>query len=144
MLLTGNFYSYFQTNLSFVFFNNTNKLTPHLYGGQVPFELIYHMLNISNQRTKRGSTMITLNVRKQGGAAVITPANVLKLLNIEVGDILALDIDGKNLIISSLSKSPRRYSLSELLQSVNPKEIKNLKKDTKWFRNTKSVGREIP
>ena len=34
--------------------------------------------------------MITLNIRKQGGAAVITiPSDILKLLNIEVDEVYA-------------------------------------------------------
>lgn len=88
--------------------------------------------------------MITLNVRKQGGAAVITiPSDVLKLLNIEVGDTLTLDVSGKKLIIRPIKESPKRYSLSELLQGVTPEDMKTLKEETKWFREGESVGREI-
>jgi antitoxin component of MazEF toxin-antitoxin module len=37
--------------------------------------------------------MITIKVRKQGSSAVITiPSNVLKVLNIKVGDSLILDV----------------------------------------------------
>lgn len=89
--------------------------------------------------------MITLSVRKQGGAAVITlPSDVLKLLNIEVGDTLALDISGKKLVIRPIKETPKRYSLDELLQGVTPQDRKTLKEETEWFREEKSVGREIP
>ncbi|TAK76284.1 MAG: AbrB/MazE/SpoVT family DNA-binding domain-containing protein [Gammaproteobacteria bacterium] len=88
--------------------------------------------------------MITLNIRKQGGAAVITiPSDVLRLLNIEVGDTLALDVSGKKLIIRPLKTSRQRYSLAELLQNTSPEDMKALKKETEWFRKEKSIGREI-
>lgn len=89
--------------------------------------------------------MITLNVRKQGGAAIITiPSDVLKLLNIEVGDTLTLDVSDKQLIIRPLKEPSKRYSVSELLQGMTSEDMKTLKKETKWFREGKSVGREIP
>lgn len=88
--------------------------------------------------------MITLNVRKQGGAAVITlPSDILKLLNIEVGDTLTLDVSSKTLIIQPIKKAPARYSLAELLQGATPEVLKHLKEETEWFREEKSVGREI-
>jgi len=88
--------------------------------------------------------MITLNVRKQGGAAVITiPSDVLKLLDIEVGDTLALDVSGKKLVIRAAKTTPKRYSLAELLQGATPDVVKALKKETEWFREDDSVGREI-
>src|SRR5262249_6426871 len=94
--------------------------------------------------TKVFRTMITLNVRKQGGAAVITiPSDILKLLNIEVGDALSLDISGKKLVIRPIKESTKRYSLSELLQGITPEDMKTLKKETEWFREEKSEGREI-
>lgn len=43
--------------------------------------------------------MINVNVRKQGGAAIITiPSDVLKLLGIEVGSALELNVDHGKLI----------------------------------------------
>jgi antitoxin ChpS len=88
--------------------------------------------------------MITLNVRKQGGAAVITlPSDVLRLLNIEVGDTLALDMSGNNLILHPLKEPVKRYSLTELLEGVTTQDIKELKKKTKWFREGKPKGREM-
>jgi len=88
--------------------------------------------------------MITLNIRKQGGAAVITiPSDVLKLLNIEVGDTLTLDVSGKKLVIRPIKESPKRYSLAELLQGITVKDIKVVNEETKWFRDGETVGREI-
>ena len=90
--------------------------------------------------------MITLNVRKQGGAAVITlPSDVLKLLNIEVGDKLSLNIKGNKLVIASQTKISKRYSLAQLLEGVTAENIKKLKEETKWFHEGEDgpVGREI-
>ena len=88
--------------------------------------------------------MITLNIRKQGGAAVITiPSDVLKLLNMEVGDMLTLDVSGKKLIIRPIKKAPKRYSLAELLQGITTKDIKAINEETEWFRDGETVGREI-
>lgn len=79
--------------------------------------------------------MITLNIRKQGGAAVITiPADVLKLLNIEVGDVLALDVKGKKLVISPIKELPKRYSIAELMEGATQENLKALKEETKWFQ----------
>lgn len=89
--------------------------------------------------------MITVNVRKQGGAAVITiPSDVLKLLNIDIGSALELDVTNKEFIARPVNQACRkRYSLKELLQGVTPKKIKALNKATQWARDGKSVGREI-
>lgn len=90
--------------------------------------------------------MIQVHVRKQGGAAVITvPSDVLKLLNIHIGDALALDMTDGGLTLYPVSKKTRkRYSKAELLKGATPKNMKALKDQTKWFRDSKSVGREIP
>ena len=87
--------------------------------------------------------MITVNVRKQGGAAVVTvPAEVLKLLNIEVGSKLELNVSGGMLTARPTSKS-RRYSLSELLRGVTRAKIARLNSETAWARERRPVGREI-
>ena len=87
--------------------------------------------------------MITVNVRKQGGAAVVTvPAEVLKLLNIEVGSKLELNVSGGVLTARPTAKS-RRYSLSELLHGVTRAKIARLNSATAWAREGKPVGREI-
>lgn len=81
--------------------------------------------------------MITVNIRKQGGAAVITiPSDVLRLLNIDIGATLALDITENGLIVRPIPAVRKRYTLAELLQGVMPEEIKALNKETKWFRET--------
>jgi antitoxin ChpS len=89
--------------------------------------------------------MITVQVRKQGGAAVITiPSDLLKILHLGVGSVLELDVSNDGFIAHPIQASPRkRYSLAELLRGVTPKRMASLKKRTEWARSGKSVGREI-
>lgn len=89
--------------------------------------------------------MITVHIRKQGGAAIITiPADILKLLNINVGEELALDVTKEGFIARPLEKKLRkRYTVDELLSGVSKKEMDKLNKETAWSRKGKSVGREI-
>lgn len=87
--------------------------------------------------------MITVNIRKQGGAAVITiPSDVLRLMNIDIGATLALDITENGLIVRPIKEVRKRYTLAELLQGVMPEDVKAGGKDTKWFNEAKSKGRE--
>jgi len=71
--------------------------------------------------------MITVNIRKQGGAAVITiPSDVLKILNLDVGSTLSLDITSKGFMARPLPPENRkRYSLAELLQGTTPEARRN-------------------
>lgn len=89
--------------------------------------------------------MITANIRKQGGAAIITiPSDVLKILNIDIGSILELEITKDGFIAHSIDhKVHERYTLDELLHGVTPKSIKALNNATKSAREGKPVGREL-
>ncbi len=88
--------------------------------------------------------MMTLQVRKQGGAAVITlPADILRLLDIEVGDTLTLDVSDRKLVFSPMAQTRQRYTLNELLEGATPAAMKKLQDDTKWFREDDAVGREL-
>ena len=89
--------------------------------------------------------MINVNVRKQGGAAVITlPPALLKQLGISVGSQLSLDIDkGAIVVRPAKTKRKKRYSLVELLKGVTPAKMKKLIEDTKWARDGDPVGREL-
>lgn len=87
--------------------------------------------------------MITVNIRKQGGAAIITiPADVLKILNIDVGATLELDVTNQGFTAHPVNQR-KRYSLSELLRGVTPKKMKALNKATEGARKGKRVGREL-
>ena len=88
--------------------------------------------------------MITVNIRKQGGAAVITiPSDVLKILNLDVGATLQLDISSEGFTAHPIREVQRRYSLNELLQGVTTEDMNALNEETEWFREGKPVGREI-
>lgn len=88
--------------------------------------------------------MITVHIRKQGGAAIITiPSHVLKMLHVDVGATLELDVSDKELIARPIRNITRkRYSLAELLDGTTPKGMKTLNKSTQWARDGKPVGRE--
>ena len=90
--------------------------------------------------------MITVHVRKQGGAAIMTiPSDVLKMLNLEIGATLALDVTNKGFTAQPVrQKLKKRYTLAELLHGTNKQQMKNIKKKTAWFRDAKSIGRETP
>lgn len=86
--------------------------------------------------------MITVNIRKQGGAAVMTiPADVLKMLGIGVGSTLKLSLTAEGLMVQPMVR--KRYKLNELLQGATPKNLKALHKETEWAREGESVGREL-
>jgi antitoxin ChpS len=89
--------------------------------------------------------MITVNIRKQGGAAVITiPSDILKLLNIQVGSTLELDVNSKGFSARPINNPEfTRYSLVELLTGVTSEDMAKLNKETKWAREGKPVGREL-
>jgi antitoxin ChpS len=89
--------------------------------------------------------MITVQIRKQGGAAIMTiPANVLKMLSIDIGATLELDITNQGFVASPIRNATRkRYSLAELLRGATPKKTKALHKKTQWAREGKPVGREL-
>lgn len=89
--------------------------------------------------------MITVHIRKQGGAAIMTiPSDVLKMLNLHVGTTLEIAITDNEFIARPVSKTIRkRYSLSELLRGVTTAKMKTLNKKTKWAREGNPKGREI-
>jgi antitoxin ChpS len=89
--------------------------------------------------------MNQVQVRKQGGAAIVTiPANLLKLIHAEVGTTMDLDVvDGALVARPRLPSTPRRYTLKELMQGVTPTIMESLAKETEWFREGDAVGREI-
>lgn len=86
--------------------------------------------------------MITVNIRKQGGAAIMTiPANVLKILDVGVGSTLELSVTKESFIAHPTIR--KRYTLRELLRGATPKNLKDLNRETQWARKGKSVGREL-
>lgn len=89
--------------------------------------------------------MITVNIRKQGGAAIMTiPADVLKVLNAKVGTTLELDVSDGTFVARPVRKVQRkRYSLAELMRGVTSEMMTGLNAETEWARDGDSVGREL-
>jgi len=89
--------------------------------------------------------MIKVNIRRQGGAAIMTiPSNVLKRLNVEVGASLELDVnDGAHTARPAYKTGRKRYALADLLRGVTPKMMSRLNADTAWAREGRPVGGEI-
>ena len=89
--------------------------------------------------------MITVQIRKQGGAAIMTiPSDILKMLNLVVGATLELSLTKEGFVAHPTRNNTRkRYTLNELLQGVTAKSMRSLNKETEWAREGESVGREI-
>lgn len=85
--------------------------------------------------------MITVHIRKQGGAAIMTiPSDVLKILDVGVGSTLDISVTKKGFMAQPTTR--KRYTLAELLHGATPKNLKTLNEETQWAREGKSVGRE--
>lgn len=86
---------------------------------------------------------VTSKIRRQGGAAVITlPPTLLKLLHLDVGAQLELNVVDGQLIARPVVESARkRYSLAELLEGSE--EMVELNKQTALAREGDAVGREL-
>lgn len=85
---------------------------------------------------------VTTKVRKQGGAAVVTiPPALLKLMAVEVGDQLSLNVQNGELVATPLKAGVKRYTLAELL--VGAEELKQLNASLADTMDGDAVGREI-
>jgi antitoxin ChpS len=86
---------------------------------------------------------VTSKIRRQGGAAVITiPPTLLKLLHLEVGAQLELNVvDGELIARPAVAATRKRYSLSELLEGAE--ELQKLNAQTSETLEGDSVGREL-
>ena len=87
--------------------------------------------------------MITVTIRRQGGAAVMTiPADVLRLLDVEVGSTLQLEVENGAIRARPIG-ARKRYTLTELMRGVTPALMTKLNADTAWARDGSPVGREV-
>lgn len=85
---------------------------------------------------------VTTKVRKQGGAAVVTiPPALLKLMAVEVGDQLSLDVQNGELVVKPLRAGVKRYTLAELL--VGAEELAQLNASLAETMDGDAIGREI-
>lgn len=85
---------------------------------------------------------VTTKIRRQGGAAVVTiPPAVLKMMELQVGDQLALEMQNGELVAKPIRKPTRRYKLSELLEGGEV--VSSLNADMAWAMEGDPVGHEI-
>lgn len=86
---------------------------------------------------------VTSKIRRQGGAAVMTiPPTLLKLLHLEVGAQLELNVvDGELIARPVVQPVRKRYTLAELLEGAEA--IAELNAATAGAREGDPVGREL-
>lgn len=72
------------------------------------------------------------------------PADILKMLNVDVGATLEIEISNGAFIARPASPARKRYSLRELLRGITPKVAAKVNAETEWAREGESVGRELP
>ncbi|VVN74020.1 AbrB/MazE/SpoVT family DNA-binding domain-containing protein [Pseudomonas fluorescens] len=86
---------------------------------------------------------VTSKIRRQGGAAVMTiPPTLLKLLHLEVGAQLELNVvDGELIARPVVQPVRKRYTLAELLEGAEA--IAELNAATADTREGDPVGREL-
>ncbi len=85
---------------------------------------------------------VTTKIRRQGGAAVVTiPPALLKLMELEIGDQLSLELTDGELVVKPLRTAKRRYKLSELLEGKEA--VSTLNTDLAWAMEGDPVGHEI-
>lgn len=89
--------------------------------------------------------MTVVNIRRQGGAAIMTvPAETLKALRIGVGSAVEVEIIAGALVARPIERSlRRRYSLRDLLAGATPDALRQLSDETAWAREGDPVGREL-
>ena len=90
--------------------------------------------------------MPTVNIRKQGGAAIMTiPSDVLKDLAVGVGESLDIEVaDGVMVARPARRGARRRYSVAELLEGVTPAVAREMNRESVAWHTGPSVGRELP
>ncbi|MBV4460699.1 PbsX family transcriptional regulator [Pseudomonas sp. COR58] len=86
---------------------------------------------------------VTSRIRRQGGAAIITiPPTLLKLMHLEVGAQLELNVVDGELIARPVDPPARkRYRLSELLEGGE--QLQELNAQTAEAREGSPIGREL-
>jgi len=89
--------------------------------------------------------MLTVNIRKQGGASVITiPPDVLRTLHVGVGATLSIEFIEDAVTLRPVNRNNRkRYTLAELMEGVTPEIMDELNADLAWSLEIEPVGREL-
>lgn len=89
--------------------------------------------------------MITANIRKQGGAAIMTiPADILKMISVGIGSTVEIQPTNDGFFVRAPRKKGRKqYTLKELLAGQTEECARELKTQTAWAREGRAVGREL-
>ncbi len=85
---------------------------------------------------------VTSKIRKQGGAAIMTiPPALLQLMDVDIGDHVALTVEDHKLVARPVTSTRKRYSLAELLKGAEA--VKQLNADVAWARDGEPTGHEL-
>lgn len=93
--------------------------------------------------------MMTVQVRKQGGAAVMTiPADILNVLNLRVGSSLQILPQGSGFSVLPVLQAARldaakRLPLKELLRGATPQNMKKIQLQTIGMFDGAPIGNEL-
>ncbi|SNB77344.1 MULTISPECIES: AbrB/MazE/SpoVT family DNA-binding domain-containing protein [unclassified Agrobacterium] len=84
---------------------------------------------------------VTTRIRRQGGAAVMTiPPALLKMLGLEIGEQLTLEVDNGALVASPVRQEKKRFTLAELLEGAD--EVATLNASAREWDEAPPVGKE--
>ena len=84
---------------------------------------------------------VTTKIRRQGGAAVMTiPPALLKMLGLEIGEQLTLEVDNGALVASPVRPEKKRFTLAELLEGAE--EVAALNARERAWDAAPPVGKE--
>lgn len=85
---------------------------------------------------------VTTRIRRQGGAAVMTiPPALLKMLGLEIGGHLTLEVDNGALVASPVRPEKKRFTLAELLEGAD--EVAVLNASARGWDETPPIGKEV-
>ena len=89
--------------------------------------------------------MLSMPVRKQGGAAIVTiPSSVLKSLKLKIGEPVAMEVRDGQLVMTPVAAAKRkRYTAKELLRGIGRERAKAMLDETVWVRAGRAIGREL-
>lgn len=104
---------------------------------------VLHLLHFKRfLPTGKERMAVTSKIRRQGGALVMTiPPALLKLLHIDAGDQMTLDVTDGQLIARPVASPNKRYTLAELLDGSE--SVAELNAETAWAREGGPAGREL-
>ena len=104
---------------------------------------VLHLLHTHGSAASGEETMaVTSKIRRQGGALVMTiPPALLKLLHVDAGDHMSLEVQDGQLIARPALSATKRYTLAELLEGSE--SIAELTAETAWARDGGPMGSEL-